>query len=103
MLGKLGADTDVPGDIDLLGIEAGRHDIQRLFYWYVCKAYHRPEFTSEENNHVNYGWLHRQTPIVTLKTNSVRGAQMQVSQSSERSSNRPESRSSPSDRTESPG
>jgi arsenite methyltransferase len=56
-LGELGAEVDVPEDIELLGIPAGRHDVQRLFYWYVCKAYHRPEFTFEENNHVNYDWF----------------------------------------------
>jgi arsenite methyltransferase len=56
-LGELGAEIDVPEDIELLGIPAGRHDVQRLFYWYICKAYHRPEFTFEENNHVNYDWF----------------------------------------------
>lgn len=56
-LGELGAEIEVPDDIELLGIPAGRHDLQRLFYWYVCKAYHRPEFTFEENNHVNYDWF----------------------------------------------
>jgi arsenite methyltransferase len=56
-LGELEAEIEVPEDIDLLGIPAGCHDVQRLFYWYVCKAYHRPEFTFEENNHVNYDWF----------------------------------------------
>ena len=56
-LGELGVEIEVPEDIELLGIPAGRHDVQRLFYWYVCKAYHRPEFTFEENNHVNYDWF----------------------------------------------
>jgi arsenite methyltransferase len=56
-LGELGAEVDIPEDIELLGIPAGRHDVQRLFYWYICKAYHRPEFTFEEDNHINYDWF----------------------------------------------
>jgi SAM-dependent methyltransferase len=55
-LGELQVTVDVPEDIDLLGIPAGRHDVQRLVYWYIFKAYHRPEWTLEELNHVNYDW-----------------------------------------------
>ena len=66
-LGELNIEVDVPEDIALLGIPAGRIDIQRLFYWHVCKAYYRPEMTLDEMNHVNFDWYapanaHRQTP-----------------------------------------
>ena len=66
-LGELGVEVEVPEDVALLGIPAGRIDIQRLFYWYFCKAFHRPDFTIEEMNHLNYDWYapsnaHRQTP-----------------------------------------
>ena len=55
-LAELNVTVDVPEDVELLGIPAGRHDVQRLIYWYVAKLYHRPEFSLEENNHVNYDW-----------------------------------------------
>lgn len=55
-LAELDVTVDVPEDVDLLGIPAGRHDVQRLIYWYVAKLYHRPEWSLEENNHVNYDW-----------------------------------------------
>lgn len=66
-LGELNVSVDVPETVDLLGIPAGRIDVQRLFYWYFCKMYHRPEFTVDEMNHVNFDWFtptysHRQTP-----------------------------------------
>lgn len=66
-LGELGVEIDIPESIDLLGIPAGRMDLQRLFYWYFCKAFYRPDWTLDEMNHVNFDWYrptncHRQTP-----------------------------------------
>lgn len=66
-LGTLEAEIEVPEDVPLLGIAKGRYDIQRLFYWAICKAYFRPEFSFEEMNHINFDWFtpkycHRQTP-----------------------------------------
>lgn len=66
-LGELGAEIEVPEDVTVLGIPKGRVDVQRLFYWYVCKLYYRPEFSLEEMNHINFDWFvpkysHRQTP-----------------------------------------
>lgn len=66
-LGELGVEVDVPDDVPLLGIPAGRIDVQRLFYWYFCKAFYRPDFSLDEMNHLNYDWYaprnaHRQTP-----------------------------------------
>ena len=65
-LGELDVEVDVPEDVDLLGIPAGRTSIQRLFYWHVMKAFHHPEMTLEELHHVNYDWYaprnaHRQS------------------------------------------
>ncbi|CAN5172660.1 class I SAM-dependent methyltransferase [soil metagenome] len=67
VLGDLNLTIDVPENIDLLGIPAGKIDIQRLFYWHVFKAFHQPEMTLEEMNHINFDWYaprnaHRQTP-----------------------------------------
>ena len=66
-LGEMNAHIDVPEDVPLLGIKKGRHNIQRLFYWTICKMYYRPEFSLDEMNHINFDWFtpkycHRQTP-----------------------------------------
>jgi SAM-dependent methyltransferase len=66
-LGDLHVEIEVPEDVDLLGIPAGRIDVQRLFYWHVCKAYHRDDLDLEELNHINFDWYaprnaHRQSP-----------------------------------------
>jgi SAM-dependent methyltransferase len=56
-LGELKAEVDVPEDIPYLGIKAGKLDLQRFFYWNVCKAYYREEFSLEEMNHINFDWF----------------------------------------------
>lgn len=66
-LGELDVEVDVPVDVPLLGIPAGRHDVQRLFYWHVCKLFYHPDLNFDELNHINYDWYapanaHRQTP-----------------------------------------
>ena len=66
-LGELGAEIEVSEDIELLNIPAGRYDVQRLFYWHVAKAFHHPDLSFDELNHINYDWYapanaHRQTP-----------------------------------------
>jgi arsenite methyltransferase len=66
-LGELQVEIEVPESIDLLGIPAGRIDLQRLFYWHVAKAFYRPDMTLDEMNHINFDWYaprnaHRQTP-----------------------------------------
>ena len=67
LLGDLEVEVDVPEDIDLLGIPAGKIDLQRLFYWHVLKAFHHPDLTLDELNHINFDWYaprnaHRQSP-----------------------------------------
>jgi arsenite methyltransferase len=66
-LGKLDAEVDIPEAIDLLGIPAGRINVQRLFYWHVAKAFYAPDLTFDELNHINFDWYapanaFRQTP-----------------------------------------
>jgi ubiquinone/menaquinone biosynthesis C-methylase UbiE len=66
-LGELHVELEVPEDIPFLGIKKGKMDIQRFFYWNICKMYYRPELTQEEMNHTNYDWFrplncHRHTP-----------------------------------------
>jgi SAM-dependent methyltransferase len=55
-LGELNAEIDIPQPIDLLGIPAGRINVQRLFYWHVAKAFYRPDLSFEEMNHINFDW-----------------------------------------------
>ena len=66
-LGELNVEIDVLEDVDVLGIPRGKINVQRLFYWHVCKAFYRPDLTLEEMNHINFDWFtpkysHRQTP-----------------------------------------
>ncbi len=53
-------------DIPLLGIKAGRFEIQRFIYWNFAKLYWNPALSFEENVHINFDWYrpryaHRQT------------------------------------------
>jgi arsenite methyltransferase len=66
-LGELNVEIEVPEDIPFLGITKGKMDLQRFFYWNVCKMYYRPEYSLEEMNHINFDWFrpmncHRHTP-----------------------------------------
>jgi arsenite methyltransferase len=66
-LGKKDFEIDVPEDIEFLGIKKGRINLQRFFYWNICKSYYRPDWTLDEMNHVNFDWFRpcnclRQTP-----------------------------------------
>jgi len=56
-LGRLQVDLDVPEDIPYLGIKAGKLDLQRFFYWNICKAFYREDFTLGEMNHINFDWF----------------------------------------------
>jgi arsenite methyltransferase len=56
-LAELRVEVDVP-EVPLLGIEAGRYDIQRLIYWHFAKLFWNHELTLEENLHVNFDWYH---------------------------------------------
>lgn len=65
-LASVGATVDVPEAVPLLGIAAGRQDIQRFVYWNFAKLYWHDDMTFEENVHVNFDWYrpvyaHRQT------------------------------------------
>lgn len=67
ILGELNIEVDLEEDIPLLGIKRGTHNIQRLFYYKVCKTYYRPGYSLDEMNHINFDWFrpmncHRHTP-----------------------------------------
>jgi arsenite methyltransferase len=55
-LGDLNAEIDIRQPIDLLGIPAGRINVQRLFYWHVAKTFYRQELSFDEMNHINFDW-----------------------------------------------
>lgn len=56
-LGKLDVELNVPEDIPFLGIKAGKLNLQRFFYWNICKAFYRDDFTFDEMNHINFDWF----------------------------------------------
>ena len=57
-LAELDVEVEVPEDVPLLGIPAGRYDVQRLVYWHVAKLFWNSALSLEENNHVNFDWYH---------------------------------------------
>ena len=57
-LANLHTEVTITEDVPLLGIPAGRYDVQRLIYWFFTKCFWNPAFTFEENNHVNFDWYH---------------------------------------------
>jgi ubiquinone/menaquinone biosynthesis C-methylase UbiE len=55
-LGKALSDLHVEvevGDVPLLGIKAGRYDIQRLIYWHFAKLYWNENMPPDWSTHVN--------------------------------------------------
>ena len=56
LLGELDVDVEIPEDITLLDIPAGKINLQRLFYWHVAKTFYRPEMNLDEMNHLNFDW-----------------------------------------------
>jgi ubiquinone/menaquinone biosynthesis C-methylase UbiE len=66
ILGELDVEIEIPRAIDLLEIPAGKINLQRLFYWHVCKTFYRSDLSFDEMNHINFDWFaprnaHRQT------------------------------------------
>lgn len=62
--GKALADLDVKvrvPDVEVLGVEAGEYDVQRLVYNVFAKCFWNPELSAEGNVLVNYDWYHPQT------------------------------------------
>lgn len=57
-LAEAHVEVDVPEDVPLLGIAAGRHDVQRLIYWHFAKLYWNEALPFETNLHVNFDWYH---------------------------------------------
>jgi hypothetical protein len=57
-LAEAHVELDVPEDVPILGIPAGRHDLQRLIYWHFAKVFWNEQLPFETNVHVNFDWYH---------------------------------------------
>jgi arsenite methyltransferase len=65
-LAELHATVELQEGVPLLGIPAGRFDVQRLIYWHFAKLFWNDTLSFETNNHLNFDWYtpryaHRQT------------------------------------------
>ena len=56
ILGDLNIEIEIPDEISLLDIPQGKINLQRLLYWHVFKAFHHPDLSLDELNHINYDW-----------------------------------------------
>ena len=57
-LSRLNAKITLEKPIDVLGIPAGEHDVQRLVYYNWVKCFWNEAFDYETNNMVNFDWYH---------------------------------------------
>lgn len=49
-----------PAQSEVLGVEAGEYDVQRLLYHFFAKCYWNPDLSEHENVLINYDWYHPQ-------------------------------------------
>jgi uncharacterized protein YbaR (Trm112 family) len=57
-LTDLHVEIDVPADIPLLGLKAGKQDLQRWIYWNVFKCYWNDTMDWTSNVITNFDWYH---------------------------------------------
>ena len=53
VLGDLDVEFEVPDDIPILGIEKGTYNLQRFFFYKICKAFYRPEYSEDEMKEID--------------------------------------------------
>jgi SAM-dependent methyltransferase len=58
-LSEMKATVRVP-DVQLLGIDAGEYDVQRLIYHFFLKCFWNPDLDFDANAAINYDWYHPQ-------------------------------------------
>jgi hypothetical protein len=56
-LAELGVTVKVPR-VEVLGIEEGTYDLQRMIYYFFMKCFWNPKLASEENAAINYDYYH---------------------------------------------
>jgi SAM-dependent methyltransferase len=59
ILSELNLKVTLP-KVDVIGIEAGEYDVQRIFYHHFFKCFWNPELSYDENVAINYDWYHPQ-------------------------------------------
>ena len=59
ILTEHGGKVTVPA-VDVLGIDAGEYDVQRLLYHFFVKCFWNPDLSFEANAAINYDWYHPQ-------------------------------------------
>lgn len=57
-LSRLNVSVTLDKGVDVLGIPAGTHDVQRLLYYHFVKCFWNEAFDFRTNNMVNYDWYH---------------------------------------------
>lgn len=58
MLSDLKLTIDIPEDIPILGIKAGKQDLQRFIYWHMFKCYWNDTMDWDSNVITNFDWYH---------------------------------------------
>jgi SAM-dependent methyltransferase len=56
-LGDLNIEVNIEEPVDVLGIPAGRINLQRLFFYYMFKCFYRSDWTLEQMNFTNFDWF----------------------------------------------
>ena len=59
-LSRLDAKITLSQPVEVLGIPAGTHDVQRLIYYNFVKCFWNEAFDFETNNMINFDWYHPQ-------------------------------------------
>jgi SAM-dependent methyltransferase/uncharacterized protein YbaR (Trm112 family) len=57
-LSKITETLDIEEDIELLGIKAGKYNLQRFIYDHILKCWYNPNQSEEHANIVNVDWYH---------------------------------------------
>jgi hypothetical protein len=57
-LSDLKTEIDIVEDVPVLGIKAGRYDVQRLIYYTMFKCYWNDRLSFDENVCINFDWYH---------------------------------------------
>ena len=57
-LSDLHIEFEIPEDIPMLEMKAGKYDLQRFFYYHIFKCFWNDRFTFDENNLINFDWYH---------------------------------------------
>lgn len=57
-LTRTGARVELEEPVELLGLPAGEHDVQRFLYWNVLKCFWNDDYDVELNSAINFDWYH---------------------------------------------